>query len=308
MPEPDEAERAPGAFEEGACVRHPLLLCRVTEVTCSSSPPHNTPPSPPSTHPLVKQRYTGGEHKSPTGQRRPPLSPSHLRLSLARLGQQKQTRGSTGFPTEAILHCSAQIGIGQRGAGRTPASPLPRLNATWDSLHMKPAGLQGTMLSQVTELQQRKSNQANPIRSFTILSAAAAHRKPPRECYQSGSGSFTVRLAFSPWKPAPHAPCDWLTAPRREAARTLVYSRVDAHHHHHHHHPTHCSVQGTRSGEASRASRRGHYAHTLQIVSNMLHSASSPKTRTKPTKEDARRVFLNAPLHRSSVPWLNASE
>ncbi|KAL7388589.1 hypothetical protein ABVT39_016977 [Epinephelus coioides] len=34
------------------------------------------------------------------------------------------------------------------------------------------------MLSQVTGLLQRKSNQANPLRSLTILSAAAVHHQP----------------------------------------------------------------------------------------------------------------------------------
>lgn len=34
------------------------------------------------------------------------------------------------------------------------------------------------MLSQVTGLLQRKSNQANPLRSHTILSAAVVHRQP----------------------------------------------------------------------------------------------------------------------------------
>lgn len=48
--EPNEAERVPVAFQEGACVRHPLLLCWVTDVTCSSSLPHSTRPTPPLAH------------------------------------------------------------------------------------------------------------------------------------------------------------------------------------------------------------------------------------------------------------------
>ncbi len=42
-----------------------------------------------------------------------------------------------------------------------------------------PAVLQSTVLGQVTGLLQRKSNQANPVRSLTILSSAARHRRPP---------------------------------------------------------------------------------------------------------------------------------
>lgn len=41
-----------------------------------------------------------------------------------------------------------------------------------------PAVFQSAMLCQVTSLLQWKSNQANPLRSHSILSAAALHRQP----------------------------------------------------------------------------------------------------------------------------------
>lgn len=41
-----------------------------------------------------------------------------------------------------------------------------------------PAVFQNAMLGQVTRLLQRKSNQANPLQSFAILSDVALHRQP----------------------------------------------------------------------------------------------------------------------------------